>query len=244
MGRPLVSSETLTWLRENFRESPAAAKPQLDRLFAAGINHIFYHGTVYSPADAAWPGWFFYASTQLKPTNPLWDDFGAMHAYVARVQSVLQAGEPDNDMLLYWPFDDMVDHGTGLMEQYGVHENKWLIESAAGRTGRESAAGGLRVRFHFRRAADAPESGRQGVRRSRRGPIPGHRGSRHTPHVRGNAGAAARAREANRKGHHRIVAAGRSRLLRSSKRAAPNFASSLTAPALTLAVAGMTSCRR
>ncbi|HEU4779664.1 MAG TPA: glycosyl hydrolase, partial [Steroidobacteraceae bacterium] len=42
MGRPLVSSETLTWLRENFRESPAAAKPQLDRLFAAGINHIFY----------------------------------------------------------------------------------------------------------------------------------------------------------------------------------------------------------
>ena len=83
MGRPLASSETLTWLRENFRESPAAAKPQLDRLFAAGINHIFYHGTVYSPADAEWPGWFFYASTQLTPSNPLWQDFGAMHAYVA-----------------------------------------------------------------------------------------------------------------------------------------------------------------
>ena len=133
MGRPLVSSETLTWLRENFRESPAAAKPQLDRLFAAGINHIFYHGTVYSPADADWPGWFFYASTQLTPANPLWDDFGAMHAYVARVQSILQAGKPDNDILLYWPFDDMVDHGAGLMEQYGVHENKWLTDSATGR---------------------------------------------------------------------------------------------------------------
>ncbi|HEY6125207.1 MAG TPA: glycosyl hydrolase [Steroidobacteraceae bacterium] len=132
-GRPLVSSETLTWLRENFRESPAAAKPQLDRLFAAGINHIFYHGTVYSPADAEWPGWFFYASTQLTPSNPLWDDFGAMHAYVARVQSVLQAGAPDNDILLYWPFDDVVEHSDGLMEHYGVHENKWLTESAAGR---------------------------------------------------------------------------------------------------------------
>ncbi|HYJ39838.1 MAG TPA: glycosyl hydrolase [Steroidobacteraceae bacterium] len=133
MGRPLVSSETLTWLRENFRESPAAAKPQIDRLFAAGINHIFYHGTVYSPADAEWPGWFFYASTQLTPANPLWDDFGAMHAYITRVQSVLQAGAPDNDILLYWPFDDMVDHSTGLMEQYGVHENKWLTESSTGR---------------------------------------------------------------------------------------------------------------
>jgi hypothetical protein len=133
MGKPLVSSETLTWLRENFRESPAAAKPQIDRLFAAGINHIFYHGTVYSPADAEWPGWFFYASTQLTPANPLWEDFGAMHAYVARVQSVLQAGAPDNDILLYWPFDDMVDHAAGLMEQYGVHENKWLTEAPVGR---------------------------------------------------------------------------------------------------------------
>ena len=133
MGKPLASSETLTWLRENFRESPAAAKPQLDRLFAAGVNHIFYHGTVYSPADAEWPGWFFYASTQLTPANPLWEDFGAMHAYVARVQSVLQSGVPDNDILLYWPFDDLVDHSAGLMEQYGVHENQWLAESAAGR---------------------------------------------------------------------------------------------------------------
>ena len=151
MGRPLVSSETLTWLRENFRESPAAAKPQLDRLFAAGINHIFYHGTVYSPADAEWPGWFFYASTQLTPANPLWDDFGAMHAYVTRVQSVLQAGAPDNDILLYWPFDDMVDHSTGLMEQYGVHENKWLTESATGRM----AANLLQAGYAFDFVSDA-----------------------------------------------------------------------------------------
>ncbi|HEU5136148.1 MAG TPA: glycosyl hydrolase [Steroidobacteraceae bacterium] len=151
MGRPLVSSETLTWLRENFRESPAAAKPQLDRLFAAGINHIFYHGTVYSPAEAEWPGWFFYASTQLTPANPLWDDFGAMHAYVARVQSVLQAGAPDNDILLYWPFDDVVEHGAGLMEHYGVHENKWLTEAAAGRM----AASLLQAGFAFDFISDA-----------------------------------------------------------------------------------------
>lgn len=151
MGRPLASSETLTWLRENFRESPAAAKPQLDRLFAAGINHIFYHGTVYSPADAEWPGWFFYASTQLTPANPLWEDLGAMHSYVARVQSVLQAGAPDNDVLLYWPFDDMVDHGAGLMEQYGVHENKWLTDSATGRL----AANLLRAGYAFDFVSDA-----------------------------------------------------------------------------------------
>jgi catechol 2,3-dioxygenase-like lactoylglutathione lyase family enzyme len=132
-GRPLASSETLTWLRENFREAPWAAKPQLDRLFAAGINHVFYHGASYSRADAEWPGWFFYASSQLNPNNPLWRDYAAMNRYVARVQSLLQAGRPDNDVLLYWSFDDIADDADGLMRQLGVHENRWLTESATAR---------------------------------------------------------------------------------------------------------------
>lgn len=132
-GKPLASSETLTWLRENFREPPWAAKPQLDRLFAAGINHVFYHGASYTPAEAAWPGWVFYASSQLNPNNPLWQDFAAMNGYVARVQSVLQAGRPDNDVLLYWSFDDVADDPDGLMRQLGVHDNQWLTGSATAR---------------------------------------------------------------------------------------------------------------
>lgn len=143
MGRPLVSSETLTWLRENFREPLSAAKPQFDRLFAAGINHIFYHGITYSPADAAWPGWYFYAATQLGPFNPNWRDFAAMNAYVARVQSVLQSGSPDNDVLVYWPFDDLVDDPEGLMRQYGVHDNEWLVKSSTGALMRMLIAEGI-----------------------------------------------------------------------------------------------------
>ncbi len=132
-GKPLASSETLTWLRENFREAPWAAKPQIDRLLAAGINHIFYHGLSYTPADAPWPGWYFYAATQLNPNNPLWQDYAAMHAYVGRVQSILQAGKPDNDVLVYWPFDELVDDAQGLMRQFSVHENQWLTGSPAGK---------------------------------------------------------------------------------------------------------------
>ena len=128
-GRPLISSETLTWLRENFRETPAAAKPQIDRLFVAGINHIFYHGVTYSPVDVPWPGWFFYAATQLGDDHPLWDHYASMNAYVRRVQSVLQSGRPDNDILLYWPFDELLDQQSGLMSQFGVHEIGWLMES-------------------------------------------------------------------------------------------------------------------
>ena len=134
MGRRLVSSETLTWLRENFRETPSAAKPQLDRLFIAGINHVFYHGTTYSPAGAEWPGWFFYAATQLNVSNPLWRDLQSMHGYVERVQRVLQAGRPDNDVLLYWPEADIADDPAGLMRQQGMHENAWLLNSSAARS--------------------------------------------------------------------------------------------------------------
>jgi hypothetical protein len=146
-GRAHASSETLTWLRENFRESPSQAKPQLDRLFAAGIDHIFYHGSTYSPADAAWPGWFFYAATQLNPTNPLWQDFSAMHDYVARVQSVLQQGKPDNDVLFYWPEADEQDEAEGLMRQHGMHENQWLVDSPAGKQARYLLDAGYSLDF-------------------------------------------------------------------------------------------------
>ncbi len=146
-GRALTSSETLTWLRENFRETPAQAKPQLDRLFVAGINHIVYHGSTYSPADVAWPGWFFYAATQLNATNPLWRDFTAMHAYVARVQSVLQAGKPDNDVLFYWPEADAQDDAAGLMRQHGMHENEWLVQSPAGRGALQMLEAGYSLDF-------------------------------------------------------------------------------------------------
>jgi hypothetical protein len=146
-GRPLASSETLTWLRENFREPPAAAKPQLDRLFTAGINHVFYHGTAYSPPDAPWPGWFFYAASQLNPRNPLWRDLGAMNGYVTRVQSVLQGGRPDNDVLIYWPFDDLVDDAAGGMRQLGMHENQWLVESPFGKLARKLIDAGYAVDF-------------------------------------------------------------------------------------------------
>ena len=225
MGKPLVSSETLTWLRENFRESPAAAKPQLDRLFAAGINHIFYHGTVYSPADAEWPGWFFYASTQLTPSNPLWDDFGAMHAYVARVQSVLQAGAPDNDILLYWPFDDVVEHSAGLMEHYGVHENKWLTEAPAGRMAAKLLQAGYAFDFVSDAQLHAPDRERRCDRRAGR-PLPLHRGPRHAPHVGGDADAVARAHRSKGRAvvSLRIPAAGCPRLRGIWKRAAPSCA--------------------
>lgn len=136
VGHPLTSSETCTWLRDNWKVALAYAKPEIDRLFVDGINHIFLHGAVYSPQDAAWPGWLFYASTQFNPSNPWWRDLGALTGYVARVQSVLQRGKPDNDILLYWPIEDVWDNPKGLAIQLTVHNVSWLTEHPFGKVAR------------------------------------------------------------------------------------------------------------
>ena len=43
---------------------------------------------------------------EFSPQNAWWDDFGALNDYVARVQSFLQSGQPDHDVLLYYPLYD------------------------------------------------------------------------------------------------------------------------------------------
>jgi hypothetical protein len=108
-GHPLASCETFTWLREHFKATMSEMKPEADAMFLAGINHLIYHGCCYSPDDATWPGWNFYASVEFNPRNTIWRDIPAMNAYITRVQSILQGGKPDNDILLYWPIFDLYD---------------------------------------------------------------------------------------------------------------------------------------
>ncbi len=142
MGKPYASSETFTWLREHFHESPSEMKPELDALFLAGINHVFYHGDAYSPEDAPWPGWLFYASSQINTRNPLWRDLGdSLNAYIGRAQSLLQAGKPDNDLLVYWPADDLWHNPEGQMIQLTVHAS-WLEASATGKLMNDLTAAG------------------------------------------------------------------------------------------------------
>ena len=112
-GKPLCSSESFTWLGEHGKVPLEHARAQADLLFVLGINHVFFHGTPFSPQDAAWPGWLFYASTHFGPTNPFWRDLPALNAYIARCQSFLQRGRPDNDVLLYFPVFDLWAQRTG-----------------------------------------------------------------------------------------------------------------------------------
>ncbi len=121
-GKPYTSSETFTWLTEHFRTSLSQCKPDLDLLFQAGVNHTFFHGITYSPKEAAWPGWKFYASVDMSPTNSIWHDADAFFQYITRCQSFLQEGKPDNDFLLYFPVYDMWYEQDGRLLLFDIHK--------------------------------------------------------------------------------------------------------------------------
>ncbi|MFA9370194.1 MAG: glycosyl hydrolase [Labilibaculum antarcticum] len=123
-GKKYTSSETFTWLTEHFRTSFSQCKPDLDLMFVSGVNHVYFHGTTYSPAEAAWPGWKFYASVDMSPTNPLWRDAKPFFKYISRVQSFLQMGKPDNDFLVYLPVYDMWHKVDGKLLQFDIHKMK------------------------------------------------------------------------------------------------------------------------
>ena len=121
-GKPYTSSETFTWLTEHFRTSLSQLKPDLDLMFCAGVNHMYFHGTCYSPKDDPWPGWKFYASIDMSPTNSIWRDAPYFMQYVERCQSFLQWGEPDNDFLVFLPVRDMWQKNPKkLLMQFSIH---------------------------------------------------------------------------------------------------------------------------
>jgi len=126
-GKPLVSSEMFTWLGEHFRVPLSQTKPEAEQAWLAGVNHIFFHGTPYSPSDATWPGWLFYASVNFSSTNSFWPHIQGLNNYITRSQSILQTTISDNDVLVYWPIHDAWHDAQGMEMMMAVHGSKqWL----------------------------------------------------------------------------------------------------------------------
>ncbi len=118
-GKKYASCEAATWLGEHFSSTLSDVKEAADIFFLGGINHLFYHGTCFSPQDEPWPGFLFYAAVEFTPVNSFWNDFPALNSYIAHVQSFLQKGRPDNDILFYFPiYDRYADYGRGMLEHF------------------------------------------------------------------------------------------------------------------------------
>ena len=135
LGKKLVASETSTWLGNHFKVALSQIKPQIDELFTAGINHIFYHGTTYSPAGEPFPGWLFYASTNYGSNSHFYNEFPLLNHYVRNCQKLLQESDPDNDLLVYLPiYDFWANTREPLLSLFTVHHaDKWFLNTPFGK---------------------------------------------------------------------------------------------------------------
>lgn len=114
-GRNLVSVETMPWAGRDFMTTPAKMKLAADKLLAAGINEVVFHGFPYrkddprygevgwNPFSSPWSGLLTFAS-HVGETDPFWPDQPALNVYLARAQYAMRQGEPDVDVLVYYPW--------------------------------------------------------------------------------------------------------------------------------------------
>jgi hypothetical protein len=79
-----------------------------------------------------WPGWLFYASTEMNPRNSIWHDVSTLNTYIARCQSILQSGKPGNDILVYWPISDLWNTPDGMLPTMTVSKTGWFKEQPVG----------------------------------------------------------------------------------------------------------------
>ena len=106
-GRPVISSETWTWLHSPaFRATPLDMKAEADLHFLQGINQLIGHGWPYSPDSAGEPGWRMYAAGAFNSHNPWAFVMPDLASYLQRVSFALRQGEPANDVALLLPNDD------------------------------------------------------------------------------------------------------------------------------------------
>jgi hypothetical protein len=150
MGKPLISSESFTWLRDHFKTAVSQCKPEVEELLLNGVNHVFLHGSTYSPPEAEWPGWKFYASVNFSPQMNIWKEAPALFSYIENCQNYLRKGQPDNELGVYWPiYDTWNEYLKGdLFFQFKIHSlEEWLLHTPFYKTSKSLMSDGYSVDF-------------------------------------------------------------------------------------------------
>ena len=97
---PIVGAEAYTGYA-NFSETPALLKPFGDIAFCAGINQLILHSYVHQPIDITPHVTLGQFAGHYNRNNPWWEFAGGWLNYQARVQYLLQKGEPATDVIYF-----------------------------------------------------------------------------------------------------------------------------------------------
>ena len=117
-NRPIETSESVVFQGRAYTTTPQKLKIAVDKLFAAGVNQIIYHGVPYhyAPAELGPEGWYPFSSTMvpgmnfssnLGEGNIFWKYQKEVNEYINRTQYALRSGKSHADVLIYFPFMDV-----------------------------------------------------------------------------------------------------------------------------------------
>ena len=135
-NRPIISAESVVFKDRAYMTTPQKVKLAVDKLFAAGVNQIIYHGMPYryTPAQLGPEGWYPFStpifsgvnfSSNLGEANVFWKYQKEVNDYINRTQYALRAGKPHADVLLYFPFldvDGMPDNPEEILTKGYIEE--------------------------------------------------------------------------------------------------------------------------
>jgi len=108
-GRKVVSAESFVHLGEAYQSTPESLERDANRLIAAGVSQIVYHGFPYVYLDRPEPGWYPFVnpasfSDHFNDHNTkIWPAIPALNAYISRLQLILQRSTPVARYALYLP---------------------------------------------------------------------------------------------------------------------------------------------
>ena len=111
-NRPILSAESIVFSGRAYMTTPQKIRMVADKLFAAGVNQIVYHGIPYRylTEDTKPIGWYPFGSaianfsSNLGESNIFWKYQKEVNEYITRTQYALRSGKPHSDVLIYFPF--------------------------------------------------------------------------------------------------------------------------------------------
>ncbi|MDO9376952.1 MAG: glycosyl hydrolase [Ferruginibacter sp.] len=114
-NRPIITAESVVFLNRAYTITPQKIRLAVDKLFAAGVNQVIYHGVPYryTPDKLGVEGWNPFStpfipginfSSNLGEGNIFWQYQQQINEYVTRTQYALRSGRPHADVLIYYPF--------------------------------------------------------------------------------------------------------------------------------------------
>lgn len=114
-NRPILSSESVVFAKRASMTTPQKTRMEVDKLFAAGVNQIIYHGVPYRYiTDETLPtGWNPFCapginfSSDFGEGNIFWKYQKEINEYISRTQYALRSGKPHADVLIYFPYMDV-----------------------------------------------------------------------------------------------------------------------------------------